>query len=261
MPCSATGVCVLSIDLFPGSLATGSTGRACDSAVAEVRQRLAEVDLPATWALKAGDPVEASQSAAAPPARSEIALIADRAWAGAEANRERFAAGLARSLAEARTAGYRLTTLVFEESPRELHDDLLMKYGITAVRKRTAHSASVSVTRSNARNALLSGASGCLRSLRWGLWELDGAIDALALGPRRTLKTLDRAAREAGEIAIVIDGAKLAGGLKTAARLFDRLDRLCGDGTLVTRTVREAVLSRLPNRQIPAARSILQRAA
>ncbi|HJT33152.1 MAG TPA: hypothetical protein VJ783_14005 [Pirellulales bacterium] len=260
MPCSATGVCVLSIDLFPGSVATGSNGRARDSAVAEVRQRLAEANLPATWALTAGDLVEASQSPTASPARSEIALIADRAWAGAEANRERFADALARSLAEARRAGCRVTTLVFDESPRELHDDLLVKYGITAVRQRTAHPASVSFARSTARDAH-PGTVGCLRSLRWGLWELVDTIDAIELGPRRTLKTLDRVARDGGEIAIVIDGAKLAGGLKTLARLVDRLNCLRGDGTLVTHTVCDAVVSRMPSRQVPAARSILRRAA
>ena len=259
MTCSATGVCVLSIDLFPGSVATGPTGRAFDPAVSELRERLAAADLPATWAMSAGDLLEASRSAAAPPAQSEIALIADRAWAGVEANRERFAVGLARSLAEARAAGYRPTTLVFEEGPGEFYDDLLVKYGITAVRQRVAHPGSVTFARSNARNAL-PGTVGCLRSLRWGLWELD-AVDALDLGPRRTLKTLDRAAREAGEIAIVIDGAKLASGLKAVARLFDRLNRLRGNGTLVTPTVCEAVLSRLPNRQVPAACSILRRAA
>lgn len=260
MPCHATGVCVLSIDLFPGSVATGSTGHACDSAVAEVRQRLAEANLPATWALMAGDLVEASQSAAVSPARSEIALIADLAWAGVEANRERFAAGLARSLAEARAAGHSPTTLLFEESPRELHDDLLVKHGVTAVRRRTARPASVSFARSTARDAH-PGAVGCLRSLRWGLWELDSALDLFDLGPRRTLKILDRAAREAGEISIVIDGTKLSSGLKAVARLVDRLSRLRSDGTLMTLTVREAVLTRMPNRQVPAARSILQRAA
>lgn len=260
MPCSATGVCVLSVDLFPGSVAAGSAARPYDSAVAELRERLAAADLAATWALTAGDLVKASQSAPAPPTRSEIVLIADRSWAGGQTNREQFADGLVRSLAEARAAGHRPTTLVFEEGPPEFHDDLLVKYGITAVRKRTAHPASVSFARSNSRNAL-SGTVGCLRSLRWGLWELEGAIDALDLGPRRTLKTLDRAAREAGEIAIVIDGAKLAGGLKRLARLFDRLNHLRGEGALVTRTVREAVLSRMLSRQLPAARSILQRAA
>lgn len=260
MTCSATGVCVLSIDLFPGSVAAGSTGGACDSAVAEMRQWLAEADLPATWAMSAGDLLEASRSSAAPPAQSEIALIADRAWAGVEASRERFAAGLAQSLAEACAAGYRPTTLVFDEGPPGLYDDLLVKYGITAVRRRFAHPASVSLARCNTRNPL-SAAVGCLRSLRWGLWELDGAVDALDLGPRRTLKALDRAAREAGEIAIVIDGAKLASGLKAVARVADRLIRLRSDGTLVTRTVRDAVLTRMPNRQVPAARSILQRAA
>lgn len=259
MLCSATGVCVLSIDFFPGSGA-GSPTRACESAVGEVRERLAAADLPATWALTAGDLAEASQSAAAPRARGEVALIADRAWAGGKPNRERFADGLARSFAEARAAGYRPTTLVFDEGPSELHDDLLVKYGITAVRKRIAHSASVSFARSNARN-LLPGVAGCMRSLRWGLWELEGAVDALALGPRRTLKTLDRVARDGGEIAIVIDGAKLAGGLKTLARLVDRLNRLRGDGTLVTHTVCDAVISRMPSRQVPAARSILRCAA
>ena len=257
MPSLSAGVCVLSIDLFQARAAAGGQASGWHPAVAELCDRLNAADLPATWALAAGDLDGASEALATRSARDEVALIAEPAWAGERANRGQFAAGLEHSLAAANAAGHRPTTLVFHDDPPALHDDLLGKYGITSICRRKSRGA---LAGRDVRNSSPQ-ASGCFRPLRWGLWELDGALDVLDVGLRRTLKAVDRAAREFGEVAIVINAFKAGGGLNRLARLFDHVSRLRGEGALVTRTIRDVVSHRMPRRQTPAARSILRNAA
>lgn len=241
-----TGVCVLSIDLSGGAQVERSR-KPVESIVPELCQQFVAAELSATWTLGAGQLADATDALSAELARGEVALFAGRAWAGRDANRGQFAEGLSSSLAEIRRVGRQTTTLVFQESPSRLHDDLLVKHGITAVRiGKQRHAACP---------------SGCLRPLRWGLWELEGAIDVVQTGWRRTLKAIDRAARESGEIAIAIDVGKLTAGLKPLTRFANQICRLRDEQRLCVQTIAELVGSRAARPQISAARSILRSAA
>lgn len=248
-----TGVCVLSIPLFTGDSAPGL--RASEPLAADLSAQLAAADLPATWTYTITQLARMPDALSDLLAPGELALLAPRAWAGSHANRGQFATGLASSLSEAEKLRLRPTTLVFEQRPTTLHDDLLVKNGISAVcfPPRT-----LAPSARQARQALPSG--GCLRALRWGLWELDGALDLAEAGWRRAVKAIDRAAREAGEAAITIDLGKGSGGLKPIGRLLSHLAGLRAEQRLTIRTIADLAASRAASRQA-AARSILRTAA
>lgn len=251
-----TGVCVLSIHLFPEDSATNARrSRDAEPLLADLCEQLSAAHIPATWTLAAADLDATSEALSTQLAQGEVALLAERGWAGGQANRGQFAAGLAESLARAAQTGRRPTTLAFEQCPAALHDDLLVKYGISAVCLPPAGRALPFTWQTTLP------ASGCLRPLRWGLWKLEGAIDLFGVGWRRAAKAIDRAAREAGEVAITINLQKRSGGLKSVARLLEHVTRLNGERQLTSQTLGSLVASRGATRQIAAARSILRSAA
>ncbi len=250
-----TGVCVLSIPLFAGDSSPGL--RASEPLAADLSAQLAAADVPATWTYTITQLARMSEALSNQLAPGELALLAPRAWAGGHANRGQFATGLASSLSEAEKLRLRPTTLVFEQRPATLHDDLLAKTGISVVCFPGPSRTSAPSAR-QARQALPSG--GCLRALRWGLWELDGAIDLAEAGWRRAVKAIDRAAREGGEAAISIDLKKWSGGLKPIGRLLGHLAGLRAEQRLTIQTIADLAASRATSRQAPA-RSILRIAA
>lgn len=251
-----TGVCVLSIHVLPEDFAPNSRrSRDAEPLLAELCEQLNAADIPATWTMAAPGLEGTSEALSTQLAQGEVALLAERAWAGGQANRGQFATGLAASLARTAQTGRRPTTLAFEECPAALHDDLLVKYGISAVCLPPAGRALPFTWQT------FLPASGCLRPLRWGLWKMEGAIDLFDVGWRRAAKAIERAAREAGEAAITINLQKRSGGLKSVARLVEYVARLRGEEQLTPQTIGSLVASRAATRQVSAARSILRAAA
>jgi hypothetical protein len=120
--------------------------------------------LPATWAM--ADPASCSfaRRLAASRQGHEVALCADRTWAGPGVRRPRLAAELGHRLTRARVAGCVVDSLALSGVRLEQNLDVLVKYGISSLICGSANS--VGQTQ-RTRNS-----PGRASSLRFGLWEI-----------------------------------------------------------------------------------------
>jgi hypothetical protein len=207
----------------------------------------------ATWAV--GDPAHSAIAGlvAASETKHALALLGDRYWIGKTAGRTRFARELARRSSQARTAGIETVTLVPRVASVVEHIDLVVKNEIHAV---------VSTSRE------MPAGSGP-RAVHYGVWEF--GVKA-RLPQRRSLlpngwnlsRAVQRAARDAGTIHLVIDVSAVEEAGRSATnsveRLLRRTAKLQERGLVRVETL-SAAAARLSDR--PAAtpqRSILRAA-
>ena len=179
---------------------------------------LAELNLPATWAV--ADP---AVSAATERIRSmgmahEVALFGDSTWVGREAGRSRFARELMRRAVRSRGAGIAISTLALKSAELDDHADLAIKHGITAVRHLESPA-----DKSSRRFVP--------RTLRYGLWSfpvsctLPGASRWLpggGGGPTARI-LIDRAIKQCGLIQLTVNGPELAARGTSALRVLKRV--------------------------------------
>ncbi|HEV3004189.1 MAG TPA: hypothetical protein VGX78_06990 [Pirellulales bacterium] len=265
------GVFVLSIDVTQPRETTAarrSTTAACAVALTE---HLA--GLPATWALDLEANAALADELTTADAAHEIAVLADRSWAGPGLQRRHVADELRRRVLRAAAAGRPLSTLVLTDGQLTDNVDLLAKQGITAVRTIARASTAPSAKRYTPWFRRLRGARAApaVRSLRWGLWEIGHAIDVIGswrgVGRQggEVVRTIDRVAVDGGLVHLSLDLGGLTGNVSTGLKLVDRIavkaDGLRAQGNIEVLTIARlaARLSRRPV-NLPA-RSILRPAA
>lgn len=244
--------------------------REASAAVSSLARLMEEHGLSATWGFDApGEtPLLAEVMAMAP--RQEIALVAQGAWAAADASRALFDQELSRRVATAVESGVTVSTLLIAGGATPGHLDLVEKHRISAlcrVALHESHSASTpaSLWRSGwfAPKSALAGSAP--RSLRWGLWQMPAAIDLARLGGWRTRQSLVRRVTTEGFVHLCVDVANLAAGGKRAERQLDAVLRPAfawqEQGKLRVQSISATVAQLGAIRQSPPARSILRRAA
>jgi hypothetical protein len=131
----------MSIVSQPGQfvLSIGTSSLTCEATALTTRgvgvaEHLAASRLPATWALDPTTNLDLVVELKSADAAHEIAVMADRSWAGCHAPRHLVATELKRRILRAAAAGHAPRTLVLADGRLTQHVDLLVKHGITAVR-------------------------------------------------------------------------------------------------------------------------------
>jgi hypothetical protein len=214
--------------------------------------------LPATWAVS--DP--AHSAATSRILRSvvphEFAILGDASWLGPTAGRTRFARELSRRVAQARSAGLDVRTLVPRVSSVDEDIDLVVKQRISAVVGVGAMSNTSPATSSP-------------RALHFGVWEIPvtGTLPARAgwfsNGGWATWRRIRKAAKEASIFQLLVDVPTLSAEAWTAQKsvfwLLERVAMLRDRGLVRAETLRASVarLSDVP--AVKPQRSILHRAA
>lgn len=222
---------------------------------------VAELGQPATWF--ADDPANnrAVREVLSTDTRHEAALRVDADWIGdgSPVGRNRFVAQVIERTSRARRAGMRISTLATHEAGSELPAELLVKYGITAIRADSCES----------RNR---GSASGPQSLRYGLWRIASDFRIAGGGPIadwltafRIRRAIDRCIKSETPMHLAIDVAAIA-----ANRAVDRLgglpailrhvERRCKAGRLRVCTIAE-VVARLAAPASPRATGSILRAA
>ena len=214
--------------------------------------------LPTTWAVS--DP--AHSAATSQILRSavphEFAILGDANWLGPMAGRTRFARELSRRVAQARSAGLSVHTLVPRVASIEQDVDLVVKQQITAI-------AGVELPRHP------DATTSSPRALHFGVWEIpvSGKLPArsgwFSNGGWSTWRRIRAAAKDAALFHLLIDAPSICdegpSAQKTIAWLIERVATLRDRGLVRVETLR-ATAARLSD--VPAVkpqRSILHRAA
>jgi hypothetical protein len=209
---------------------------------------------PATWAV--GDPAHSAVAGILAESKTKhaLALLGDRYWIGRTAGRTRFARELARRVSQARAAGIETVTLVPRVASVTEHIDLVVKHDIHAV-----------VAAAGTPATAVSGA----RSVHYGVWEFGVRARLpqrrhLLSSDWRLRRAVQKGAREAGTVHLVIDASAIEevgrSATNSVERLLRRAETLQERGLVRVETLSEAA-ARLSDR--PAAkpqRSILRAA-
>ena len=223
-------------------------------------EALRNCGIAATWAV--ADPaVSAATDAILAAAQDrnaghDVAVLGDPTWIGPQAGRTRFARELSRRVLRAQVAGIKVSTLVVREVALSDHLDLLVRYGITAV--RDAHTA---------RCVATCGAE----PVRYGVWRMRathglGDVAAGRLGATGALRrAIVRSATRSEACHLAIDAAQLALAGTGAQRRFERVLRsiaqLRDREELSVRTMAQTARLLVPVRARRPAHSILRPAA
>jgi hypothetical protein len=214
--------------------------------------------LPATWAVS--DP--AHSAATSRIVRSaiahELAILGDATWIGETAGRARFARELSRRVAQARTTGLSIHTLVPRNASIDEHIDLVVKQQLTAVAGVESQTATGGVYTNP-------------RALHYGVWELPTHAKLptrgswFSHGGKTTWRQVRAAARDAATFHLTIDAYAYCREGQAARQsvgwLMQRVANLRDRGMVRVETMAEAA-ARLSD--VPAVRpqqSILRRAA
>jgi hypothetical protein len=212
----------------------------------------------ATWAV--GEPARSRACAAVIRAGGdhEIAILGDSHWMGQTAGRTRFARELAFRVAQARSAGIQVKSLVPRGASLREHVDLVLKQGLSAV------AGVLPENRTRVRPAVPN-------ALHYGVWELPTserlplATSWLSSGRRSLVRRMWSAARDASMFHLVIDAPAVEReakrGERTIALVARRVAEWRDRGWVQVETLSQAA-ARLAN--VPAVtpqRSILRRAA
>jgi len=213
--------------------------------------------IPVTWAVS--DPAHSAASSLITQSalEHELAILGDSNWVGPTAGRTRFARELVRRLAQARTTGLEITSLVPHVASIEGHVDLVVKQNISAV---AGCELTEQVRPSTAP-----------RALHYGVWELPiteqlpAKTTSFFGGKRATWKQIRRVARDAGTFHLLIDVPRVVESGRSAensiAWLVKRIAVLRDRGLVRIETLR-SMSARLSD--VPAGRpqrSILHAAA
>jgi hypothetical protein len=214
--------------------------------------------LPVTWAVSDPAYSAATSLILRSAVAHELAILGDPNWLGPMAGRTRFARELARRVAQARSAGLAVTTLVPRVASIERHIDLIVKQRITAV---AGIDESVSAARQIATP----------RALHYGVWELPvaGSLPRrstwLLSGGWSTWRRIRRAAHDAATYHLLIDAPAICEegryAQKTIAWLMGRVAGLRDRGLLRVETLRDAAAHLADVPAVKPQQSILRRAA
>ncbi|HVA47059.1 MAG TPA: hypothetical protein VNH11_11890 [Pirellulales bacterium] len=243
---SATGICVLSIDVVSG-----------DAGTADLCLRLAAADVPATWSI-ASSPCDELCAALRQQPGNEVALLAG-GWAAEPSDRRTFSRSLTSSLADLRSAGYYPTTIALPIGRLATHDDLLAKHDICVAR--------VSQRRQQPKargwwpRLRSTPESTAVANLRWGLWEAAVTVDLRDAGLRGVAKTVDRLTGRGGSAIVVAPSDVLASDARATSKLIGHLARRREEQALRVTTLAGIAGDFRAARPATAARSILRPAA
>ena len=252
------GSLVISIDLelAPGQRMRLDDQRRLASMADLLIETLRDFDLAATWAV--ADPAVSAATAVirAADAAHDVAVLGDHTWIGPQAGRTRFARELSRRVLAAEAALIDVSTLVVRETVLSDHLDLLVKYGITAVR--------------DTRTMRLNVPYGA-EPVRYGVWRM-GATHCLGdaadgrLGAGWAIRRgLARAAARSEACHLVIDAARLScagtGTPRKLQQVLRRIVKLRDREQVSVRTMAQTVRSLTPAHVAMPARSILCPAA
>ena len=230
--------------------------------LADVTKQLIELmdshRLPTTWAVS--DPAHSAATShilrSAVP--HEFAILGDAIWLGPMAGRTRFAHELARRIAQSRSAGLNVQTLVPRAASIERHIDLVVKQQISAI-------AGVESPALTIRSIATP------RALHYGVWEIPVAAKLpmrsgwLSNGGYTTWRRIRSAARDAATFHLLIDVPSIcdegSGHINTIAWLMRRVANLRDRGLIRVETLRatSARLADVPT--VKPQQSILRRAA
>ncbi len=252
----------VSIDLPAIAAHGGRSNDAERETVGRLMELFAAADQPVTWF--ASDPANDANVAQALAAGSgqEAALRVDPAWTGTAPGRSRMVAEIVGRTSAARRQGIPITTLALTDAAPELSPDLLVKYGITAVRTDDG------ATRGRRSRHRASGPA----QLRYGLWRV--AIDLRLTGGSRVAewltvmevrRAIDRCTRDNTPLHVAIDASAIAansgssrlGGLPSILR---HVERRQSSGMLQVLTIGNAV-ARLAAPVAPQSAGSILRAA
>jgi hypothetical protein len=193
--------------------------------------------------------------------RHEAALLFATDWSGEENGRSRFAAEILRRKRAAEQAGIRLTTLATHGAvPRE-HFEFLVRQGISAIR---------SVEPLIAKRSTNFAVAGGVVSLRYGLWQIAGALRwsggswfAEQLNVRRICRAIDRSIATGISAHLVIDAPQLAmrsrAAFNSLSKILRHIERRQGDGLQVG-SIAETIAALMPSRAARSAQSVLRAA-
>ena len=252
------GSLMISIDLelAPGNRMRLDDQRRLASTTDMLIEALRDGRLAATWAV--ADPAVSAATAVirAADAAHDVAVLGDHTWIGPQAGRTRFARELSRRVLTAQVAGIDVSTLVVRDVALCDHLDLLVKYGITAVRD----------TRTM-RSVATCGAE----PVRYGVWRMRathcvGDVVAGRLGATGAIRrAVSRASARSEACHLAIDAAQLAHAGTGAGRRLQRVLRgiaqLRDGEELSVRTMAQTARTLVPARVESPARSILHPAA
>jgi hypothetical protein len=231
------------------------------SELANVARQLIEaaesLRLPVTWAVS--DP---AHSAATPfilrsKVGHELAILGDANWVGPMAGRTRFARELARRVAQSRSGGIEIHSLVPRAASIERNIDLVVKQRIIAV---------AGVETANAVRHVATP-----RALHYGVWEMPITSNLpipatwFSSGGWSTWRRIRRASRDAATYHLVIDAPSLCDegrrAQSTVVWVMRRVAGLRDRGLVRVETLHEAAerLSAVPG--VKPQQSILRRAA
>jgi hypothetical protein len=182
------------------------------------------------WTMpRAGDVDRRTRSTSA----GEVAQLADRTWFGGPGARVRLAAALARLKSRTQAAGYGVTTLCLSEAAELADADLLVKYGISAVREAAAKGEAaqrhafagwlLAIDGGRPRNPPL-------RTLRFGLWGLRPDVTLPGCSAGSAAKAIERAGSARRPCLIQVDANRLGGLRGPAWRALERVATLAARG-------------------------------
>ena len=242
-----TALCIVSIDV---------SGPDAAAAMADACWQFAQAEVAVTWNLSE-PPSDELWRALDGHTASEISLLAEPSWAAEGSSRSLFCDALAQRLAALRSVGLAPTTLSLPNARLAIHDDVLVRQGISAVRVATRRQPDPSVRRWWGRSK---STIKPLNPRRWGLWEAVVNVDLNVTGLAGAGRIVDRITRHAGVAVIAADAATLEREAKRLPRLLDHLKQRRDENALLIETVAAAVTRQQAPRQRPA-RSILRPAA
>lgn len=248
----AQGCVVLSVDVAEAA------GASADA----VMDLLARRGLPATLAL--ADPVASplgSRILSGHPS-NELALLVPAAWVHGK-GRALVAAELTRHASDMSARGLRLSSLVSHNGVLDVHADLLLKRGITAVRVGTGTAAKAQRPWARwlgSRRASVADEDAA-RLVRFGLWEFRPQV-ALPSARRTACRAIERVADRGGACHVAIDAAAVGSlgrsGLAALNAVLAFVEERRAEGTLTVGTLAEAARRLTRPRSAPAAQSILR---
>jgi hypothetical protein len=214
--------------------------------------------LPATWAVSDPTHSAATSHILRSSVPHELAILGDATWLGPMAGRTRFARELSRRVAQARSAGLAVHTLVPRVASIEPDVDLVVKQQITAIAGINTLPTATPATSSP-------------RALHFGVWEIPvaGMLPArsgwFSTGGWSIWRRIRAAAKDARIFHLLIDAPLVCeegrATQKTITWLMERVATLRDRGLVRVETLR-ATAARLSD--VPAVkpqRSILRRAA
>lgn len=216
------GVLVVSVDLQPEQFAETEHPK-LNSVCGDLCRLFLDYQLQATWAF--AKPAQSSTASQLYEQGHEVAILGESSWLGASPNRAHLVRGLAVRLDAARAAGLPASSLALQGVHIQRHFDLLVKFGLTALRNCNTPRAKWKVFRRRAVDAPL--------ALRYGLWSFPPTLEVPGeTTAARAKQTVDRAIRQGGVCQLVVDAVGLAddrpglGRLETILRHAERCRRM-----------------------------------